>query len=162
MKFGKIILLNGTSSSGKTSIALELQKTLDESYFLQSLDEFVKKINLNGNGAEFSNLVFAFHNVILAFSTSGINVIVDHVLEMEEWRSHFLKTMMDTPVKYIKVECDFDVIENRERKIGNRKLGLAKLQNMVVHRGIKYNLEIDTTNLTPQESATRIKNFLKA
>ncbi len=160
MKFGKIILLNGTSSSGKTSIALELQKILDEPYFLLSLDEFVKKINLNGDDAEFSNLIFAFHNIILTLSASGINVIVDHVLETEELKSHFLKLMSDIPVKYIGVNCKLNVIEDREKMRGDRKLGLAKTQYLTIHKGIKYDLEIDTSKLSPTKSAKKIKGFL--
>jgi chloramphenicol 3-O phosphotransferase len=46
-----IILLNGTSSSGKTSIARELLRVLPEPYFFFSIDQFLEpsmpqKINM--------------------------------------------------------------------------------------------------------------------
>ncbi len=41
MSFGTVIFLNGTSSSGKTSISLELQQILDEPYLHISVDKFL-------------------------------------------------------------------------------------------------------------------------
>ena len=41
MSKGKIIFLNGTSSSGKTSIAKTLQEILDEAYMHVSVDTFL-------------------------------------------------------------------------------------------------------------------------
>jgi chloramphenicol 3-O-phosphotransferase len=41
MTQGTIIFLNGTSSSGKTSIARALQKSLDEPYLYLSVDSFL-------------------------------------------------------------------------------------------------------------------------
>ena len=41
MKRGKIILINGASSAGKTSIVRALQPILDEAYLEAGLDKFL-------------------------------------------------------------------------------------------------------------------------
>ena len=47
MSKGKIILLNGVSSSGKSSLSKELLKNL-KNYFYFSIDDFDKKRMKNG------------------------------------------------------------------------------------------------------------------
>jgi len=43
MEKGHIIFLNGTSSSGKTTIAKALQESLSEPYMRISVDDFIGK-----------------------------------------------------------------------------------------------------------------------
>ncbi|WP_165763871.1 phosphotransferase-like protein [Halalkalibacter urbisdiaboli] len=44
MKQGKIIILNGTSSSGKTTLAKSLEKVMDEPYVYVSLDDLLEPV----------------------------------------------------------------------------------------------------------------------
>ena len=46
-----------------------------------------------------------------------------------------------------------DVVEARERARGNREIGLARGQYDLVHRGIAYDLEVNTSTATPAECA---------
>jgi chloramphenicol 3-O phosphotransferase len=41
MALGKVIILNGASSSGKTSILTKLQTLLDEPYLNAGIDKFI-------------------------------------------------------------------------------------------------------------------------
>ena len=50
-----------------------------------------------------------------------------------------------------------DVLETRERERGDRLIGLARWQFDRIHRGKRYDLEIDTSNATPAECAETIK-----
>ena len=98
MENGKIILLNGTSSSGKTTIAKALQKILTEPYMLIAIDDHFNKLpewfwTVNKQDEAlirqktFSAMISGFHKTIPVLAKSGINVIVDHVFEEKEWLS---------------------------------------------------------------------------
>ena len=77
MKNGKIIFLNGTSSSGKTSIAKELQQILKEPYLLVSIDNFISMLPqkyLNGEdpktlGKAILKIISGMHHSISALAS---------------------------------------------------------------------------------------------
>ena len=100
MAAGKIIILNGTSSSGKTSIVEALQTALDEPYLDAGLDRFLWMLpkrylerplwdDVLGMASQAGKighqLVAGMHRSILALSKSGINVVADHVLVEPRW-----------------------------------------------------------------------------
>src|SRR5260370_355273 len=59
-------------------------------------------------------------------------------------------------VRLVGLFAPLDVLEAREREREDRQIGLARWQYDRVHRGIGYDLEIDTTTTTPLENARRI------
>ena len=100
MSPGTIIILNGTSSSGKTSIVKALQPILEEPYLDAGLDKFLWMLPeryLEGPlwddvlgladraGLVGPRLVAGMHQVIAALSIAGNNVIADHVLVETDW-----------------------------------------------------------------------------
>jgi chloramphenicol 3-O phosphotransferase len=50
-----------------------------------------------------------------------------------------------------------DVLEERERKRGDRDIGLARWLYDRVHQGIRYDLEIDTSFADPAKCAQQIR-----
>ena len=82
---GKIIFLNGASSTGKTTLARALQATLDEVYYHLSVDNFVSMIDEKKLESDFiaciTDAISIMHHTVRLFSDRGLNVIVDHVLE---------------------------------------------------------------------------------
>ena len=129
MKNGKIIFLNGTSSSGKTSIAKELQQILEEPYLLVSVDNFISMLPqkyLNGEdpktlGKAILKIIHGMHRSISALASTGNNIIVDHVLEKEKWLKECVNVLSDFQVLFVGVRCPLEELEQRERKRGNRK-----------------------------------------
>lgn len=94
MMSGKIIMLNGASSSGKSTMAKALQEIMPEPFWHVSFDQLVDAEVLpprqeSGPFAWWTvtrPLVFdAFHSCIPAISSAGNNVIVEHVFEFERW-----------------------------------------------------------------------------
>lgn len=85
MKQGKIIIFNGVSSSGKSSLSKELLKKLNK-YHHFSIDEFDKIIEMmEERGIENGRLIpvnteVLFHDNIKMFSDYGVNLIVDQIL----------------------------------------------------------------------------------
>jgi len=55
------------------------------------------------------------------------------------------------------VFAPLEVLEARERQRGDRLIGLARWQYHRVHRGMAYDLEVDTGRATPLACAAVIK-----
>jgi chloramphenicol 3-O phosphotransferase len=56
------------------------------------------------------------------------------------------------------VFAPLEILEARERQRGDRTVGLARWQYDRVHKGIAYDLEIDTATATAEECAALIRN----
>jgi len=106
MTSGRIIFLNGTSSSGKSSLARELVDILDDGVFFHlAVDGFNAMRSKRELGAEELDAALrrtrmGFHRSIAAMSEVGNDIVVDHVLS-EPWRllDCLTTTWSATPVR---------------------------------------------------------------
>ena len=84
----------------------------------------------------------------------GHNLIVDEVLLGE---NHYQDILKDYTVYYIGVTCELSVLESREKKRGDRCLGMARAQSHIVHKAIqRYDEMVDTTYESSDDIARRI------
>ncbi|MFE7271089.1 chloramphenicol phosphotransferase CPT family protein [Streptomyces sp. NPDC057623] len=163
---GLVIFLNGTSSSGKSSIATELLRILDEPYFHLPVDAFHAMRSRTPVPPDRIATVLhrtwqGFHRAAAGMAAAGNNVVVDHVLSAE-WRLRdCLSLFVPQDVVLVKVHCSPEELERRERARGDRPPGLAAGQLEQVHAHGVYDMECDTSRTTPQECARRIKDFLR-
>ena len=188
MMSGKLIILNGTSSSGKTSIARCLQASwptpllylsldtaigmmpfaytgagilAEDGYCLRSViagDEIVVTYSL-GRHARFLNSNLA--TMADGLSAAGYDVIVDHVITDDETMIDLAERVSGRSVFLIGVICDKNILEQRERLRGDRLIGLAAGQAQTVHCGHRpYGLVVDSTRATPDELAEAIRRFV--
>jgi chloramphenicol 3-O phosphotransferase len=167
---GRIILLNGASGSGKTSIAEQLLLVLDEPWFhlpvdaINSMRARQRTLELSPAGLD---LVLArtragFHRAVAGMAAAGNNVVADHVLS-ERWRLlDCLAVLEDFDVVFVGVRCAKEALERRTRLRGDRDLDAVLAQHERVHAHGRYDLECDTTNASPLECALSIKAFLAA
>ena len=96
LKQGIIVLMNGTSSSGKTSISTELMNQKEILFHHLSVDDFIKDFFKNNFSdieptrevddrvvaqITFDPLISLYYSKIKLFSEMGLNVIVDTVIE---------------------------------------------------------------------------------
>jgi chloramphenicol 3-O phosphotransferase len=171
---GRVIVLNGTSSSGKTSLGRAMQDHLPDTWLLVGIDTFITAlpwrlygtheghvINKDGSidiGTEFRTQQVRWRTAIAALVQAGSNVILDEVLlrggeEQAEWR-----TLLDgIDVTWIGVHCDLDVLDERERARGDRSIGMARVQAATVHVGVVYDIEVDTTSDPPDALVPRLQ-----
>ncbi|MET9835172.1 AAA family ATPase [Streptomyces sp. NPDC006385] len=162
---GVVIFLNGTSSSGKSSIAGELLRILDEPYFHMPVDAFHAMRSRTPVPPDQLATVLhrtwqGFHRAVAGMAAAGNNVVVDHVLSAE-WRLRdCLSLFVPQDVVLVKVHCSPEELERRERLRGDRPPGLAVGQLKRVHAHGVYDLECDTGDTAPQECARRIKDFV--
>ncbi|WP_053367873.1 chloramphenicol phosphotransferase CPT family protein [Bacillus sp. FJAT-27245] len=171
---GKIIFLNGASSSGKTSLANELVSILEEPYIYLSADqigEFLESFISEGYNPYDEKMIKAFymirpsmmalfHHFIKFLAMIEKNVIVDHIVLLPAWLKEFCELLSDYSVYFIGVHCSLEELERRELARGNRKIGSAKAQLEQVHKHIIYDYEVDTSNASSRECALMIKEYL--
>ncbi|MFJ5557273.1 chloramphenicol phosphotransferase CPT family protein [Streptomyces sp. NPDC093250] len=162
---GRIIFLNGTSSSGKSSIAQELLWILDEPYFHMPVDSFHAMRSRREIPAEELPDVLhrtwkGFHRAVAGMAAAGNNVVVDHVLS-EEWRLlDCLELFPARDVVLVGVRCSLEELRRREQIRGDRPAGLAARQFERVHAHGRYDVECDTTTAGAADCARRIRAFL--
>jgi len=171
---GKIIFLNGVSSSGKTSLARTLQTLLPAPFFLLALDTFFEMspslpfINVPPDKFEkkimdeaYQKLLSVFHYTIKNFSDAGINVIVDHVLM--KWNKALDQCIMllhDYPVLFVHVTCPLNELRRRGKERSDRPSGLGESQLVMLEPQETYDMIIDTHNDTKEEYTDKITTLL--
>ncbi|QOV45443.1 chloramphenicol phosphotransferase CPT family protein [Streptomyces chromofuscus] len=162
---GLIIFLNGTSSSGKSSIATELLRMLDEPYFHMPVDAFhAMRSHAPVPPQELDTVLHrtwqGYHRAVAGMAAAGNNVVMDHILSAE-WRLRDCLSLFDPrDVVLVGVHCPPDELERRERERGNRPPGLAARQLRQVHAHGVYDVECDTGVADPAECARLIRDFL--
>jgi len=186
---GRIILINGTSSSGKTTIVKGLQSALPDLWLEMGIDRFAyalpgrvlgeptwpqlfRYVRPDGEpDGRFTiettplgqRFISGMHATAAALAEAGLNVIVDHVLLEQAWLDECSRRWAGFAVLVVGVRCPLDVVVERERARQDRTLGQAEAQFAVVHRWAdRYDVEVDTSVLTPDEAVARIATALTA
>jgi chloramphenicol 3-O phosphotransferase len=172
-----IIILNGASSSGKTSLLKAIQDTFEEPFVDLGIDKFIfampkryldrplwdDVLGLADRAGATGHLLFsAMHHAILAASRQGINVVADHVLVEPCWLEECARLFQYESAWLVGVRCPLEILEEREKNRRNRTLGQARLQYEKVHQPGIYDLEVDTSRLSPSECALKIKKMVTA
>lgn len=169
----QMIILNGGSSSGKSGIVRCLQHVLPDPWLALGCDSLVdampaKKQASNEGiefaedgrvnvGAEFMALQAAWVEGVVAMARAGARIIIDDVFlggagSQQRWQ----KALGGLNVLWVGVRCDSAVAAGREIARGDRVRGMAALQAEVVHEGVSYDLEVDTTQTESLECARTI------
>ncbi|WNV88554.1 phosphotransferase-like protein [Umezawaea sp. Da 62-37] len=165
---GRVVFLNGVSSSGKTSIAEQLLRVLDTPYFHLGVDVVnglrAKERTLELGPAELADVLrrtrAGFHRVVAGMAQAGNDVVVDHLLS-EPWRLvDCLAVLEGLDVVFVGVHCPVDELRRREIARGDREPGQAESQLALVHAHGLYDVECDTGVESPLDCALRIKAFL--
>jgi len=159
---GNVIVLNGTSSSGKTTLARELQSQCSEVYLLCSLDAFwdMTPYSIPAGSNNFPNMKLALAKSVRALAETGHNVIVDVVFSGQKTYIELTKELDGLNFKIVKVECPLDELAKREIARGDREIGLAKMQYENIHEGVIYDLNVNTLVNSPEQCAQKVIDSL--
>jgi len=163
MNKGQIILLNGVSSSGKTTLAKALFKKLPDYFYigLDNFDNFIDSMEDRKNKRLIPvETEYFFHRNIAMFSDEEVNLIVDHVLSDEFTKNDFFEVFSDYLVIYVGVYCPLEELIKRENERGDRPKGLAEKQYEFVHKGIDYDVEVNTFYESIDECVSKILDTL--
>lgn len=165
MEKGIIIVLNGVSSSGKSSLAKELTKLLPD-FFAFSIDDYdlvIEKMEDRENERliPIETEYFYYKNVAM-FSDRGVNLILDQIIHDPLTLKNFQEALNGYPVLLVGVHCPIEVLIQREQSRGDRRTGLAASQIEYVHKNEIYDIEVNTHNQSLSECAKQITDLLKS
>jgi chloramphenicol 3-O phosphotransferase len=175
MQPGTILICNGTSSSGKTSLVRELQKRLDNPFLDAGLDRFLWMLPkryldrplwddvlglADQAGQTGHTLISGMHHAILALALRGNHVIADHVLVEPRWVAECAQLFAGLPAYLIGVHCALEIVEQRELARKDRTLGQARKQFERVHAHGVYDFCVDTGVHDVEACAAQICDFL--
>lgn len=152
MQPGRIIILNGTSSAGKSTLAKALRTAIGEPFCYYASDQLAdagfradKRLAPRDERARFFD---GFHRSIGAFAEAGNDLLIEHIVEEAAWWSQLQTILRPFDVFWVGVHAPLAEIERRERERGNRSIGEAAY-HLKTHDYCSYDVEVDTT--LPQE-----------
>jgi len=167
----QVIVLNGGSSSGKSGIARCLQAVLADPWLVFGVDTLIQAMpvasRLSGIefapdgavivGPEFRAVEAAWIEGIAAMARAGARIIVDEAfLGGAASQQRWLTALGTLRVLWVGVRCDGAVAAAREIARGDRVTGMAASQAELVHQGVRYDLQVDTTHTEALDCAWAI------
>lgn len=181
----EVIVLNGGSSAGKTSIAARLQELLEQPWITLAVDDLLAKLPASlvggapprpgrpplisfGPGGEvdlgpgWPPVEAAWYVGVAGMARAGLGVVVDEVLLSGGEGQRRLAAAFDgLEVLWVGVRCDPQVAAAREATRADRIVGGAADQAERVHAGMRYDVVVDTTAATADDCARAILTYVK-
>ena len=169
MEKGRIVFLNGVTSSGKTSIVDALQKKDSGVFFYvvanDLLQEMVGEEYLRENYWKYlSEVILMMYHTAKLYSDMGKHVLIDGILvEREEIKPHYqqlLEILKDNPLDIVEVRCPLEICRQRNLARGDRGEFQSEEQHRLMAENIRYSMHVDTDLHTPEECAQSILKTL--
>ena len=186
----RVVILNGPSSSGKTTLATafrDQRAAAADLWFMTGIDDFLAKLpsewqgvrpesgQFAPDGVRFERtdrglevrvgnvgrqLIRAYQSGVAAAAGAGLNVIVDEVVIDQTSWDDWTTALAGLHVVWVGVRCSLEVAEQRERLRPERYAGLTRGQAAIVHRFVQYDFEIDTTTRSEGEVLADLTRLL--
>lgn len=155
LRRGSIILLNGASSSGKSSLARALQARIDMPFWHISIDHLrdagvLPTARIRSKEFDWRAMrepfFIGFERSLLAYIEAGNDLIVEHIMENEPWLHRLVATLAGQDVFFVGVHCELAELERRELERGDRPVGDARRDYFRIHSYCVYDFEVDGMN----------------
>ena len=164
MSKGRIIFLNGVTSSGKTSIVEALQNRDDCYFYVVANDLFEQMIGDRFLQEDYwqhlGRVILLMYHTAKLFSDMGHDVLIDGILvERTEITPHYQQMMdilKDNPLNIVEVACPLDICRERNIARGDRYENQSAEQAAIMARNIRYAMTVHTDKNTPEECAEAI------
>ena len=183
------IVLNGTSCSGKSSIAAALQELWPRPLQVTGIDTFLASqskrffaiggrvvagfswvpVTVDGQpaydvvpGPLGLGMIKASHAYWAACADAGLDQVIDDVWLVPDQPAGLRDALLAANTLWVGVHCPLAIAEQRERERGDRLVGTVRGQHALVHAFRTYDIDVDTSVATPQECAEVILAVLSA
>ena len=170
----QVLVLNGGSSSGKTTLAHCLQDLLDGYWLRLGLDTLIdaapRTLFAAGGlamaddgtidpGPDFVEIERQWMAGVGAMAAAGAHILVeDNFISGATAQERWAKALDGVAVGWIGVRCDPEIAKAREAERVERIAGMAETQAYSVHEGIVYDLEVDAGRTDPKELAATVRD----
>ena len=160
-----VLLLNGPSSAGKSSIAKVLRQLLRDSgtdAVILSLDDYLQ---MSASEPIWEDDVFAIMprmcGDILAALQADKTRIVDHVITSPRIYHALLEAITGFQMKTVLVSCAVETLRRREAERGDRCVGSAEASLRYLYPQTGYDLCVDSGEAAPAGLANEIFSILQ-
>lgn len=187
---GRVIVLNGPSVAGKSSIQRALQERFLEPHLAMGIDSMLVgmmparyftgaaadrhevlwgEASSDGSGAPLftlrmgpkgRRLVSGMHHAVAAFAERGSSVIVDYILYEPEWLDELSERLRPLVAYFVGVRIPLEILEARERQRGTSPAGHARSHYHQVHAHGIYDLEVDSSTASAEACAATIADYV--
>lgn len=153
---GQLIVINGASSAGKTTLCRALRNALPDTAtgpFLHfSLDFFMFDADVlprtpHGKVRDWQRIrpqvLGGFYRCLPALLEAGNNLVVDLIIEDESQRDCLRELLAPHDVYLVGLRCPLAELERRELARGDRHVGDARRDARTVHTFCAYDLAVD-------------------
>jgi chloramphenicol 3-O phosphotransferase len=181
---GQIVILNGAPRSGKSSIVAAIQETFPGAWLNLGVDvarrmtppRYQPGIGLRPGEPDHvaaplvPALYAALYDAVAAHSRAGLDVVVDVGHHDAGVLADCARRLASLPVLFVGVRCPIEVVMERRNAApdayatgspSDPPAPVRAWQELVHVPGI-YDLEVDTSTLSPQECAEAIRRRLAA
>jgi len=186
---GKVIIINGTSASGKSSIIKAFQEKCEDLWLAAGIDHLYvgvippkflddnpehhnvmhvtndfnngKKVVTAVFGSDGWKIIKGMHRAIAVYARSGNNVLVDYIQYSPEWGDDLKKFLEGVDVTWVGINASLDLIEKREKERGTSPEGHARSHYDTVHKGLNYDLTLNVDMLNPEQAAEKIIEYVE-
>jgi chloramphenicol 3-O phosphotransferase len=177
-----LIVLNGTSSAGKTTLAAAVAEQCPTPLQVSGVDTFLAlqpdsmfappgsdvpsdgftwcAVEVEGReawavrpGRKGEALMRAVHAYWAACAQEGIHQVVDHVLLSEAMAADLQERLQPHDPLFVDVRCPLNVVDQRERERGDRLIGQGRGIGATVHDFLTYDVHVDTSLMRPEHAA---------
>jgi chloramphenicol 3-O phosphotransferase len=167
----RILVLTGASSTGKTTIAKELQRLASRPTVFISADDFdlprdarplaaLREREDDETEALQMAMFRAFYEGLTRWPENGVNAIAETIFRDETQLRICRTTLVNVPHAIVRLICDREVRLARECQRQDRRLGLSEETVLAEVIPDRLDLELDTTDLSPADAARRLLPFL--
>lgn len=168
MDKGRIIFLNGVTSSGKTSIVEALQERDDIFFYVVANDLFQEMVGDKYLQQDYwkylSEVIIMMYHTARLYSDMGKNVLIDGILvEHEQIKPHYqqmMQIMKGYPLDIVEVYCPLELCKQRNIQRGDRYESQSAEQAQLMAQDIRYSMKVDTSLYSPPECAEQIMQTL--
>jgi len=177
---GKVILLIGPSSAGKSTLAAAIRAAADEAWIIQSLDGLFAAIDdrwgskgahrADGfryeSGADGSVRVVAgsagkamlrgFRRAVAANAAAGVNVIVDDMLLDEGALGDWAQALAGLDARLVRLAPPLEVLQARDATRPHGRVPGLAAGHLALHAALAADLVIDTSVVEPSDAAAQV------
>jgi len=178
MQLGKVILLQGISSAGKSTLAAAMQLALEEHWWMFEADDITRmqatsersgwwqltpeeKPHSSWNSDQrLKQWLAGYFGCIATIAKSGSNVIAVGGWLQTEWLLELAASLEEIEAYCVGVYCSAEEAERREMARGDRHVGYSRNQLDLVHTHAPYDAHVDTEFQTAEECVHVIEQML--
>lgn len=170
----QVLVLNGGSSSGKSTLARALQELLDGCWLRLGVDTLVDAappslfgaagLSLGDDGEvavgpDWVAVERQWMTGVAAMAAAGACLLVeDNFVSGPAAQQRWQQALRDVAVGWVGVRCSPEIVTEREAAREDRVAGMAASQAESVHSGITYDMVVDTGRSSPERLATVVRD----